>query len=78
VLGTSVWSRHVQWVRTEAETRSDPYGTGVAVGEAIRAGGYSAVDLTVRDGGHVPPAQVRTHLPLMLNGIPQHRARSAP
>jgi len=69
VLVTSVWSRHAQWVRTEAQTRSDPYGTGVAVGEAIRAGGYAAVDLTVRDGGHVLPSQVATHLPLMLSGI---------
>ena len=68
-LVTSVWSRHVQWVRTEAQTRSDPFGTGVAIGEAIRAGGYAAVDLTVRDGGHVLPTQVSTHLPLMLNGI---------
>ena len=49
-LVTSVWSRHVQWVRTEAQTRADPFGTGVAVGEAIRAGGYAAVDLTVDDG----------------------------
>src|SRR4030095_8847615 len=69
VLVTSVWSRHVQWVRTEAQTRADPFGTGVAVGEAIRAGGYAAVDLTVRDGGHVLPSQVATHLPLMLSGI---------
>ncbi len=69
VLMPSIWSRHVQWVRTEAQTRSDPYGTGVAVGEAIRAGGYTAVDLTVRDGGHVLPSQVATHLPLMLQGI---------
>ena len=68
-LVTSVWSRHVQWVRTQADTRSDPYGTGVAVGEAILAGGYGAVDLTVRDGGHVLPSQVATHLPLMLQGI---------
>ena len=68
-LVSSVWSRHVQWVRTQAETRSDPYGTGVAIGEAIRAGGYAAVDLTVRDGGHVLPADVATHLPPMLNGI---------
>lgn len=59
----------MQWVRTEAETRADPYGTGVAVGEAIRAGGYAAVDLTVRTGGHVLPTQVATHLPLMLQGI---------
>ncbi|MEF7616951.1 twin-arginine translocation signal domain-containing protein [Aquincola sp. MAHUQ-54] len=69
VLVTSVWSRHVQWVRTEEQTYSDPYGTGVAIGEALRAGGYAAVNLTVRDGGHVRPAQVSTHLPLMLNGI---------
>ena len=32
-------------------------------------GGYAAVDLTVRDDGHVLPAQVATNLPLMLNGI---------
>ena len=51
------------------KTRADPFGTGVALGEAIRAGGYAAVDLTVRDSGHVLPSQVATHLPLMLNGI---------
>lgn len=68
-LVTSIWSRHVQWVRTQQQTRDDPYGTGVAVGEAILAGGYAAVDLTVRDGGHVLPSQVATHLPQMLNGI---------
>ncbi|NUZ06073.1 twin-arginine translocation signal domain-containing protein [Piscinibacter koreensis] len=68
-LVTQVWSRHAQWVRTEAETRQDPYGTGVAIGEAMRAGGYAAVDLTVRDGGHVLPSQVATHLPQMLAGI---------
>ena len=65
----SIWSRHVQWVRTRAQTDSDPYGTGVAVGEAILAGGYTAVDLTVRDDGHVRPALVATNLPLMLQGI---------
>jgi hypothetical protein len=69
VLMPSIWSRHVQWVRTRAETDSDPYGTGVAVGEAIRAGGYTAVDLTVRDDGHVRPPLVATNLPLMLQGI---------
>lgn len=68
-LVTSIWSRHVQWVRTQAQTRSDPYGTGVAIGEAVRAGGFAAVDLTVRDGGHVLPSQVATHLPAMLQGI---------
>ena len=69
VLVPSIWSRHVQWVKTAAQTDSDPYGTGVAVGEAILAGGYTAVDLTVRDGGHVRPALVATNLPLMLQGI---------
>ena len=69
VLMPSIWSRHVQWVKTAAQTDSDPYGTGVAVGEAILAGGYTAVDLTVRDGGHVRPALVATNLPLMLQGI---------
>ncbi len=69
VLMPSIWSRHVQWVRTRAETDSDPYGTGVAVGEAIRGGGYTAVDLTVRDDGHVRPPLVATNLPLMLQGI---------
>jgi sugar phosphate isomerase/epimerase len=68
-LVTSIWSRHVQWVRTQAQTRSDPYGTGVAIGEAVRAGGFAAVDLTVRDGGHVLPSQVATHLAPMLQGI---------
>src|SRR6187399_1154437 len=69
VLMPSIWSRHVQWVRTRAQTDADPYGTGVAVGEAIRAGGYTGVDLTVRDDGHVRPPLVATNLPLMLQGI---------
>ena len=34
-----------------------------------RAGGYTAVDLTVRDDGHVRPPLVATNLPLMLQGI---------
>jgi sugar phosphate isomerase/epimerase len=68
-LVTQIWSRHLQWVSTEAETVSDPYGTGVKVGEACRAAGFAAVDLTVRNGGHVNPLNVATHLPPMLNGI---------
>jgi sugar phosphate isomerase/epimerase len=35
----------------------------------VRAGGFAAVDLTVRDGGHVLPSQVATHLAPMLQGI---------
>ena len=68
-LVTQLWSRHLQWVSTKAEAASDPYGTGVKVGEALLAAGYAAVDLTVRSDGHVEPALVATNLPLMLNGI---------
>lgn len=68
-LQWQVWSRHLQWVSTQAQTTSDPYGVGVLVGQYALASGYSAVGLTVRNGGHVDPAQVRTHLPLMLRGL---------
>jgi len=68
-LVTQLWSRHLQWVSTKSEAASDPYGTGVKIGEALRAAGYAAVDLTVRSDGHVEPALVTTNLPLMLNGI---------
>ncbi|MEF7614266.1 TIM barrel protein [Aquincola sp. MAHUQ-54] len=68
-LVTQIWSRHLQWVGTQAQQVADPYGTGVKVGEACRAAGYAAVDLTVRNDGHVHPSNVATHLPAMLNGI---------
>ena len=68
-LVTQLWSRHLQWVSTRAQADSDPYGTGVQVGQACLAAGYAAVDLTVRDDGHVRPPLVATNLPLMLNGI---------
>jgi sugar phosphate isomerase/epimerase len=68
-LVTQLWSRHLQWVSTKAEAASDPYGTGVKIGEALLTSGYAAVDLTVRSDGHVEPALVATNLPLMLSGI---------
>lgn len=68
-LVTQLWSRHLQWVSTQAQQVADPYGTGVKVGEACRAAGFAAVDLTVRNDGHVHPSNVATHLPAMLNGI---------
>jgi hypothetical protein len=68
-LQWQIWSRHLQWVSTQAQTAQDPYGVGVLVGQYALASGYAAVGLTVRNGGHVDPAQVRTHLPLMLRGI---------
>lgn len=69
MLVTQLWSRHLQWVSTRAQADADPYGTGVKVGEALRAAGYAAVDLTVREDGHVRPALVATNLPAMLAGI---------
>jgi sugar phosphate isomerase/epimerase len=69
VLVTQIWSRHLQWVGTQADQVADPYGTGVKVGEAARAAGYAAVDLTVRNDGHVHPENVATHLAPMLRGI---------
>ncbi|WP_169418879.1 hypothetical protein [Ramlibacter agri] len=68
---TQLWSRHLQWVSTQAEAQagSDPYGIGVKIGEALLACGYAAVDLTVRADGHVLPQNVKTHLPDMLKGI---------
>jgi sugar phosphate isomerase/epimerase len=68
-LVTQLWSRHLQWVSTRAEADADPLGTGIKVGEALLAAGYAAVDLTVRDDGHVRPPLVATNLPLMLSGI---------
>ena len=70
-LVTQLWSRHLQWVTTQAEAQNgtDPYGTGIKIGEALLACGYAAVDLTVRADGHVLPQNVKTHLPDMLKGI---------
>jgi sugar phosphate isomerase/epimerase len=65
----SIFSRHLQWVSTAAAAASDPYGTGVLVGQAALQADFSAVDLTVRSQGHVEPTVVGTNLPLMLNGI---------
>jgi len=64
-----LWSRHLQWVSTQAQTVSDPQGVGVLIGQYALVSGYSAVGLTVRNGGHVQPENVATHLPLMLKGI---------
>ena len=68
-LVTQLWSRHLQWVGTQAQQVADPYGTGVKVGEACRAAGFAAVDLTVRNDGHVHPSNVATHLPLGRIGV---------
>lgn len=68
-LVMQLWSRHLQWVSTAAQAASDPLGVGVKIGENCLAAGFSAVDLTVRTGGHVDPTLVRTNLGPMLKGI---------
>ena len=68
-LTFQLWSRHLQWVSTAAQAAADPYGTGVKIGENCLASGFSAVDLTVRSGGHVEPTLVGTNLAPMLQGI---------
>src|SRR5215471_10982465 len=68
-LVTQLWSRHLQWVSTQAQAQSDPFGTGIKIGQACLQSGFAAVDLTVRSDGHVLPQNVATVLPPMLNGI---------
>lgn len=68
-LVTQLWSRHLQWVSTQAYAQANPEITGVMIGDALRQAGYAAVDLTVRSDGHVLPQNVATVLPLMLRGI---------
>ena len=65
----SIFSRHLQWLTTQAYAASNPYDTGVQVGEAALKMGFAATNLTVRSGGHVEPTLVGTNLPLMLKGI---------
>lgn len=64
-----LWSRHLQWVSTAAQAAADPLGVGVLIGQYALESGYSAVGLTVRNGGHIEPVNATTHLPLMLQGI---------
>src|SRR5262245_35320876 len=64
-----MYSRHLQWLSTQAETVSDPLGVGVKIGETAKQIGVAAVNLTVRNGGHVDPATADTCLPEMLKGI---------
>jgi sugar phosphate isomerase/epimerase len=67
----TMFSRHVQWLTTQAYSHSNPYETGVLIGEKVQEIGFKAVDLTVRSTGHVDPnlADVRVNLPLMLKGV---------
>ncbi|BBA96414.1 hypothetical protein RVR_1698 [Actinacidiphila reveromycinica] len=68
-LTWTVFSRHLQWLTTQAHAWSHPKDTGALIGETAAGLGFAAVDLTVRSGGHVEPAQVGTALAPMLAGI---------
>jgi Xylose isomerase-like TIM barrel len=65
----SMFSRHLQYVSTQAQAAADPFGTGVKVGQQAALMGAGAVNLTVRSGGHVEPTLVATNLGPMLAGI---------
>lgn len=68
-IAWTIFSRHLQWVTTRDFAFANPYETGIQVGEAASEMGFSAVDLTVRDGGHVDPAMVATNLAPMVAGV---------
>ena len=67
----TIFSRHLQWLTTQAVAQAQPFETGVLIGEKAAELGYTAVNLTVRRTGHVDPslADVRQNLPLMLDGV---------
>ena len=72
---TNLWGRHLQFVATQAQFNSDPYGSGVKVGEACVAGGFAGVDVTIRSDGMVQPTLAAQNLPLLLQGIRSAGAR---
>jgi sugar phosphate isomerase/epimerase len=67
----TIFSRHLQWLTTQAVSQAQPYATGVLIGEKAAELGYTAVNLPVRRSGHVDPGivDVRQNLPLMLDGV---------
>ncbi len=67
----TIFSRHLQWLTTQSYSQSNPYETGILIGEKAAELGYRAVNLTVRNTGHVDPnlVDVRTNLPRMLQGV---------
>ena len=63
------FSRHLQCLTTQEFARQSPYETGVIIGEASAEAGFGAINLTVRNNGHVEPEIVTTNLEPMLRGI---------
>lgn len=68
-LRWTMFSRHLQCLTTQDESRRRPYDTGVIIGEGAAEGGFGAINLTVRRDGHVEPEMVATNLEPMLRGI---------
>jgi hypothetical protein len=70
-LRLTIFSRHLQWLTTQAVAETDPYGTGLLIGNKAQEIGFKAVDLTVRSTGHVDPTRVdiSTNLPKMISGV---------
>ncbi|HWM01801.1 MAG TPA: TIM barrel protein [Actinophytocola sp.] len=67
----TIFTRHLQWLTTQADAQAQPYETGVLIGEKAAELGYTAVNPTVRQTGHVDPSlvDVRQNLPLLLAGV---------
>ncbi len=67
----TAFTRHLQWLTTQSFAHSNPFDTGVLIGEKAAELGYRAVNLTVRRTGHVDPSMVdpRDNLPPMLRGV---------
>jgi len=68
-LTWTLFSRHIQFVTTEADAYANPFATGVLIGNEAAKLGFSAVDLTVRSAGFVDPSMVKTNLPPIVEGI---------
>lgn len=67
----NIFTRHLQWLTTEEYSIANPYETGVIVAEAAAELGYTAINPTIRRGGHVDPSKVdvRENLPKFLEGV---------
>ena len=53
-LKIAIFSKHLQFLQ------------GAALAQAVKDVGAEAIDLTVRDGGHVEPARVKQDLPPLV------------